>query len=148
MSSFRRRSAVSFARTRPSPADDRIVTLDPALAEAIGRYLLVVLYLGTALINSTCKVKQHQDRIAAVGIPVPGAMLWFGFALQYAGSLMLLFDWHKDIGAMLLIVFTIAATAIFHRYWQVEDPLRRHMHFSFIFSNIGLCGALVMLMAK
>lgn len=123
------------------------MTLDPALAEAIGRYLLVVLYLGTALINSTRKVKQHQDRIAAAGIPSAGAVLWFGFALQYAGSLMLLFDWHTEIGAALLIVFTVAATAIFHRYWQVEDPLRRHMHFSFIFSNIGLCGGLVMLMA-
>lgn len=118
------------------------------LAEAIGRYLLVVLYLGTALINSTTKVRQHRERIEAVGIPFAGAMLWFGFALQYAGSLMLLFDWHTEIGAALLIVFTVAATAIFHRFWLVEDPLRRHMHFSFIFSNIGLCGGLVLLMAR
>ena len=124
------------------------MTLDPVLAEAIGRYLLVVLYLGTAVINSTTKVRQHRDRIEAVGIPFAGPVLWFGFALQYAGALMLLFDWHTEIGAALLIVFTVAATAIFHRFWLVEDPLRRHMHFSFIFSNIGLCGGLVLLMAR
>ncbi len=124
------------------------MTIDPVLAEQIGRYLMVVLYLGTAICNSTMKVKQHQDRIAAAGIPTAGAVLWFGFALQYAGSLMLLFDWHKQIGAALLIVFTVAATAIFHRWWLVtDDPLRRHMHFSFVFSNTGLCGGLVMLMA-
>ena len=122
------------------------MTLDPALAEAIGRYLLVVLYLGTALINSSSKVKQHQDRIVAAGIPAAGAVLWFGFALQYAGSLMLLFDWHKDIGAMLLIVFTIAATAIFHRFWLVDDPLRRHLALSFVFNNVGIVGGLLLLM--
>lgn len=125
------------------------MALDPLLAEQIGRYLLVVLYLGTAILNSTMKVEQHRVRMEATGVPAAGAVLWFGFALQYAGSLMLLFDWYRQIGAALLIVFTVAATAIFHRWWLVtDDPIRRHMHFSFVFSNIGLCGGLVMVMGS
>ena len=41
--------------------------------EAAGQALIAFLFLGTALINSTMKAKQHADRIAAQGIPVrPG----------------------------------------------------------------------------
>jgi hypothetical protein len=56
-------------------------------------------------------------------------MVWFGFALQYAGLLILLFGWHRQAGAALPIVFTVAETAIFHCWWLVtDDPLRRCIH--------------------
>jgi hypothetical protein len=59
---------------------------------------------------------------------------------------MLALDWHRAIGAWICIVFLVIATAIFHRWWTVaNDPLRRHLHLSFVFSNIGLVGALLLL---
>ena len=42
-------------------------------------------------------------------------------------------------------MFTVLASAIFHRFWTVEDPLRRHLHLSFVFSNIAVIGALLLL---
>lgn len=116
--------------------------------EVAGQLLIVTLFLGTALINATTKVKQHADRMAAMGVPRPYLVLWVGFALQFAGSILVLLDWHTAIGAAILIVFTVAATAIFHRFWLVEDPLRRHMALSFLFSNIAVIGGLVLLIAR
>lgn len=113
--------------------------------QVAGQILITVLFLGTALINSTVKVKQHADRIAAQGIPMPYAVLWTGFAMQYVGSLMIAFDTMTDIGAIILIVFTVLATAIFHRFWEVEDPLRRHLHLSFMFTNCAVIGGLLLL---
>lgn len=113
--------------------------------QAAGQILIAVLFLGTAIINSTTKVKQHLDRMVAMGVPQAALVLWTGFVMQYIGGAMVLFDYRRDIGAVILIVFTIAATAIFHRFWTVEDPLRRHFHVSFVFSNCAVIGGLLLL---
>ncbi len=111
-----------------------------------GQLLIAGMFLGTALINSTTKVKQHVDRIAAMKIPAPALVLWIGFIMQYVGGLMIAFDYQTRIGAYILIVFTILAIALFHRWWEVEDPLRRHLHQSFVFSNCAVLGGLLLIM--
>ncbi len=113
--------------------------------EVVGQLMVAALFLGTLAINATTKVKQHADRMAAMGIPMPYITLWTGFALQAVGGVLVALDWHTDIGAVILIVFTLLASAIFHRFWRVDDPLRRHMHLSFVFSNIAVVGALLLL---
>ena len=84
--------------------------------------------------------------MVAVGVPFAKAALIIGFAMQLAGGLLIAFDAYRAAGAAILIVFTVFATAIFHQFWRVEDPLRRHLHVSFIFSNGALIGALLLLM--
>ena len=111
-----------------------------------GQLLLAFLFLGTGIVNAVWKQQPHIDRMREAGVPLARQALWFGFAMQFAGGLMLLFDWRRDIGAAILIVFLIVASAIFHRFWLVEDPLRRHFHVSFLFSNCGLIGGLLLLM--
>ena len=60
------------------------------------------------------------------------------------GGAMLALDYRTELAAAILIVFTVVATAIFHRYWQIEDPLRRHLALSFVFNNIGIVGGLLL----
>ncbi len=110
-----------------------------------GQLLIAVLFLGTGIINSTMKVKQHVDRMAAMNIPKPALVLWTGFAMQYVGGFMIAFDYETEIGVIILIVFTLLATALFHRWWTVEDPLRRHFHLSFVFTNCAVLGGLLLL---
>jgi len=111
-----------------------------------GQLLLAFLFLGTGLVNVAAKFRQHLDRMAGVGVPFARPVLIAGFAVQFAGGLMLALDWQRALGAAVLIVFTVLATAIFHQFWRVEDPLRRHLHVSFIFSNCGVVGGLLLLM--
>ncbi|NQU70814.1 MAG: DoxX family protein [Rhodospirillales bacterium] len=118
---------------------------DHTTLQIAGQLLISVLFLGTAIINSTTKVKQHVDRMAAMNIPAPALVLWVGFAMQYVGGFMVALDYKTDIGAMILIVFTLLATALFHRWWTVDDPLRRHFHLSFVFSNCAVLGGLLFL---
>jgi len=119
---------------------------DHTALQIVGQIFIATLFLGTALINSTTKVKQHADRMTALGVPLPYVTLWTGFAIQYVGSILVLLDLRTDIGVYLLIFFTVAATAIFHRFWRVPDPLMRHLHLSFLFSNIAVVGALLLLL--
>jgi putative oxidoreductase len=115
--------------------------------EVVGQLMVVTLFLGTLVINATTKVKQHADRMAAMGIPMPYLALWIGFAMQAVGGVMVATDWQTDIGSVALIVFTVLASAIFHRFWTMDDPLRRHMHLSILFSNVAVIGGLLLLMA-
>ena len=113
----------------------------------VGRLLIAFLFLGTLATNATMKFEQHRSRMEAYGIPYPTTVLSVGFLMQGVGGLMLAFDWHRQLGAWICIVFLIVATAIFHRWWTVtNDPLRRHFHISFVFGNVGLIGALLLVM--
>lgn len=119
---------------------------DKTTLEIVGQLMIATLFTGTFLINATTKVKMHADRMAGFGVPMPTFVLWTGFAIQGVGSALVLVDWHADIGAILLLVFTAVATAIFHRFWTIDDPLRRHLTLSFLFSNIAVAGGLVLLL--
>jgi len=121
---------------------------DHTLLETVGQLLVASLFVVTLAFNATTKVKQHADRMAAMNVPMPYVNLWAGFALQAMGSVMLAIDWYTQVGALILIVFTALATAIFHRFWTMDDPLRRHLHLSFLLSNVAIVGALVLLIAR
>jgi putative oxidoreductase len=114
--------------------------------EIAGQLMIACLFLGTALINSLTQVKQHADRMGALGVPFPYLALWIGFAIQYVGGVLVLLDVYTCLGASLLILFTVLATVIFHRFWLTPDLLMRHIHKSIIFSNIGIIGALFLLL--
>jgi len=118
---------------------------DKTVLETAGQILISGLFLVTLIINAKTKVKQHVDRMREMAIPYPLMLLWIGFLIQAIGGTLLILDLHTNIGASLLIVFTIAASIIFHRFWNVREPLRRHLHLSFIFSNCAIVGALLLL---
>jgi putative oxidoreductase len=118
-----------------------------SIQNIIGQVLLALAFLVTGALNATMKFKMHRDRMAAAGVPMATAALVVGFAMQFVGGALVLADWHYRYGAAILIVFTVVATAIFHRWWLVvDDPLRRHLHLSFVFNNIAVVGGLLLLM--
>jgi putative oxidoreductase len=119
---------------------------DHTIFQAIGQLLIAFLFVATGIINSTTKFRQHLDRMVAIGVPFAKAALIAGFIMQLTGGLLIALDTHRALGAAICILFTVLATAIFHQYWRVEDPLRRHLHVSFIFSNCALIGGLLLLM--
>ena len=119
---------------------------DQTPLHVVGQLLVAFLFLATGIVNVTTKFRLHLDRMAAVGVPYAKPLLIAGFAMQFAGASLVALDWHRALGAAILIVFTMLATVIFHQYWRVEDPLRRHLHVSFIFSNCGIVGGLLLLM--
>lgn len=110
-----------------------------------GQLLIAFLFLATGISNVGWKFQQHLDRMVNAGVPLARPVLIVGFALQFVGGSMLALDYNVPIAAGMLIVFTVAATAIFHRFWLIDDPLRRHLALSFIFNNIGIVGGLLLL---
>jgi putative oxidoreductase len=120
---------------------------DATALDAAGRLCIVFFFVVAGLCNLTpARIKDHINRMAAAHTPFPAVAFWFGIALQFGGCALLLAGWHADIGVWCLIVFTVAATAIFHRFWQATDPQRRNVGRVMLLNNIAVLGGLLLLL--
>ena len=122
---------------------------DASWLDTAGRLLIVACFLATGLCNLTrARIKDHIERMAAFGTPAPAAAFWAGIALQFIGCALLLADWHADVGVYCLIVFTVAATAIFHRFWWMPDPAKRNISRIILLGNTAILGGLLLLLGN
>lgn len=120
---------------------------DASWLEAAGRLLVVSFFVVAGLFNLTGeRIRDHIERLARFGVPFPRAAFWAGITLQFAGCALLLADWHAEVGAWCLIVFTVAANAIFHRYWIVQDPARRNFTRLLLLNGIAILGGLLLVL--
>ena len=86
----------------------------------------------------------NVQRIAVLNLPAVPCLI-FGFATQFAGAFMVLFDWHTKYGAILLIAFVILASTLHHRFWEMRDPMIRTYHFLLITNNGAIAAGLLFL---
>ena len=120
---------------------------DASLIDTGGRLLIVGFFVVAGLCNLTpARIKDHVDRMAAFHTPFPAVAFWIGITLQFAGCALLLSGWRPDVGAYCLIVFTVAATAIFHRFWRMADSQRRNASRINFLNNLGVLGGLLLLL--
>ena len=120
---------------------------DASWLELAGRLLIVFFFVAAGLFNlSGERIREHTERLAGFGVPLPAAAFWSGIALQFTGCALLLADWHAGIGAGCLIVFTVAANAMFHRYWTVQDPARRNVLRLLLLNGIAILGGLLLVL--
>src|SRR5689334_19570871 len=106
--------------------------------QAAGQVLLAFAFLATGIRNAGWKFGQHRDRMAAYGVPQAALVLTVGLAVQFTGAILLVLDLWRPLAAGLLIAFTAAASAIFHRWWLIGDPLLSHLHLSNLLVNCGV----------
>jgi len=71
--------------------------------------------------------------------------LFLGFAIQFASAALILIDYHAGIGAIMLIIFTVASALLFQRYWEQKDPgIRLNLRLAF-WANVCIVGGLFVL---
>lgn len=122
---------------------------DGSWLDAAGRLLLVGFFVVAGLCNLTREqIKAHIDYMGEAGTPFPAAAFWIGIVLQFTGCALILAGWHPAIGVTCLIVFIIAATAIFHRFWEMKDPMQRNLRRLFLLNNIAILGGLLLFLDR
>ena len=116
---------------------------DHTPVQAIGQVVIAVYFIWMGLKNVKLW-EMNVQRIAVQNLPAVPCLL-FGFAIQFAGAFMLLFDWNVKYGAVLLIAFVILASTLHHRFWEMKDPTIRTYHFLLITNNACIVGGLLLL---
>jgi putative oxidoreductase len=115
-----------------------------SLITILGHVLIAILYLYRGFEN-LFRFDYHVEHLKEFNIPLPRVNMVFGLAMMLAGGVMVLVDFHAWIGAILLIVFTIAATLLHHHFWAMEDGNERKRHRNEFFANTAVIGGLLLM---
>lgn len=75
--------------------------------------------------------------IAGQGLPLPQVLAWATIAVELLGGLMLVVGFKVRAAALVLFLFTIVATVIFHPWWA--DPSQQN---DFL-KNVAILGGLL-----
>ncbi|WP_442583007.1 DoxX family membrane protein [Mesorhizobium sp. ASY16-5R] len=80
--------------------------------------------------------------MAARGVPMAKPVLYAGIVLQILAGLLLVAGLWVPCAALALIVFLIAATPMFHNFWDFQGP-ERAAKFNGWISNAAITGGLL-----
>lgn len=120
---------------------------DPSWMVTVGKWMLASLFLLAGALNmAPQRTKDHIARMAGYGVPMPALAFWIGIGMEFTGCALLLSGWHAHIGIGLLIAFTVIAGGLFHRFWLVDDPMRRQMLRIGLLNNVAVIGGLLVLL--
>jgi putative oxidoreductase len=120
---------------------------DASWIDTAGRLLLVGFFVVVWLRNvSRHHVEDHVKRLGVFKCPMPRVAFWVGMALDAIGCTLLLLNWHPAIGALCLIVFTILASLLLLRFWEMDDPMKRTGMQNGFLANVGILGGLLLLL--
>jgi putative oxidoreductase len=79
-------------------------------------------------------------------VPWASVLGWIGALVEFFGGLAIMLGAWTRCAAVAIIVFTIIATAIGHRYWEIAEPAARRMQHSHFLKNLTILGGLVLLL--
>jgi putative oxidoreductase len=120
----------------------RLITLDAALL--VGRVLLVVLFITSGFnklmaLGPTATYIGGKLPMGAVLAPAVGI-------LELIGGIMIAVGFQTRIAAAALFIFTLAATFIFHDFWNMTGQARSSNAINF-YKNLAIMGAFLILVA-
>jgi len=78
------------------------------------------------------------------GVPYADVLAPVGAGVEFLGGIAALIGFQTRLAALALIIFTIIATLIGHRFWELDGPARQ-MQQSHFFKNLAIIGALLAL---
>jgi putative oxidoreductase len=80
------------------------------------------------------------------GFPLPQVSALLAVVFELGGGILLILGWKTRAVAWLLVLYTVIATAVAHRYWSypADQAFNQMSHF---FKNVSLIGALLYLAA-
>lgn len=123
---------------------DALCNFARTYAPLLGRILIAVLFLRSALGKIT-GFSVVAAGMAKKGIPFAEFFLLGAIACEVLGSLALVLGWKARWGALLLIVFMIPVTLLYHDFWNVEAAQYRNQLNHFM-KNFTIFGALIFIM--
>jgi putative oxidoreductase len=113
----------------------------PSLLNRIARVLLCLVFLN-AVLGKLMGFGAVAGMIAAKGLPLAPALLVAAMALMAVGSALVISGWKARLGAILLLVFLVPTTLIFHG--DVADTQQRIQ----LFKNLAIMAGLLLVIDR
>ena len=115
------------------------------LALLLGRVAIAALYLPSGFSKLT-NLDAFINQIDGRGVPFAPVLAPLGAAIEFLGGLALLVGVQVRLASVALLIFTILATLIAHRFWEYQGAALRLQQINF-FKNVAIAGGFVFLIA-
>ena len=102
----------------------------------IGRAFLAAIFLKAAVAN-TLGFSDIVEMMTNRGLPLPQLLLMGNIFCTLVGGLSFLFGFKARIGAILLIIFLVPTTFVFHNAFTAPEEINAFL------KNFGLVGAML-----
>jgi putative oxidoreductase len=146
----------------PAPRDVSVSTERSPTFSALDRFmasgggdtiwLLARCFIGGIFVYSGFGKLTALDAFAASlaknGVPMADVAAVVGAAVEFGGGLAIVLGLQTRYAALLMALFTISATLISHRFWELQDlALRRQQSVHFM-KNLVILGAFLLLLVQ
>ena len=111
----------------------------------LGRLLLALLFVPAGLMKIT-GFSGTVGYIASVGLPLASLGAVLAIVVEVGAGLALALGWRTRWAALVLAVFTLAATVLFHNFWAMPADQAFVQQLMF-FKNIAVVGGLLVVAA-
>jgi putative oxidoreductase len=109
----------------------------------IARLLLALMFV-LAGISKFAGLGGTAGYIASKGLPLPMVLAFATAALEVLGGLAIIVGFHTRIAAIVLALFTLVATFVFHAFWAVPAEQQMVQQLMFM-KNLSVAGGLLLL---
>lgn len=111
----------------------------------VGRVLLSLIFVAIAVgkITGWTGFSEYMGTRHLVAIPV---LLTLSMAVEFAGGISVLIGWRARSAALLLLVYLIPVTAIFHNFWAAQGMEAQIEMMNFL-KNVAIMGGLLLIAA-
>ena len=113
-------------------------TTNPILP-LIGRLLMGLLFLVYGVVKIT-SIPGTTGYMGKLGLPAPELFAYLAAIIELAGGLLVIIGWQTRRVAWFLMVYTLIATGLAHRFWEYSDPGVRGANMANFFKNLAIMG--------
>ena len=113
------------------------------LALLLGRIAIACLFVPAGL-RKLMDLGAFAASLQKQGVPYPDVMAPIGAGVEFVAGIAAAVGFQTRLAAVLLVVFTVIATMIAHRFWEFEGQARQMQQGQF-FKNVAICGGLLAL---
>jgi putative oxidoreductase len=111
-----------------------------------GRVLLAAIFLISGL-NKLSDFSGTAAFMSGSGLPAAKFLLVLTILIEIAGSLMIVLGLYTRHVALILFLFMIPVTAVFHNPWAAGDPAQAQQQMIHFLKNLAIMGGLLHLSA-
>jgi len=124
------------------------ISLAPAVVSrtyTVGRALLGSLFLLSGLLKIG-SFAAYSAWIGSAELPSPDLLLVLTIVIEIGGGLTLISGWNARLGALLLALFLVPTTIVFHGFWRA-DPADYLNQLNHVLKNVSIFGGMLVIFA-
>jgi putative oxidoreductase len=104
----------------------------------VGRILYALIFVAAAPRHFSHEGIAHA---AELGVPLAPVLVPLSGILAIAGGLSVATGFYARLGAWALVLFLVPVTLAMHQFWNITDPVERHVQLSMFAKNLSMLGA-------